>query len=54
MKLVDDSDLTENLLLIIGKCLILRATIKKEKYNLVFDKKILKHIIRDSSYLPKY
>ena len=54
MKIVDDSDLIENLHTIKGNSLILSTTINNEKYNLVYEKKILKKIGKNSIYLLKY
>ena len=54
MKLVDESDFDKKFQIIKGRCFILRATIKNEKYFLVFEKKILEHLIGNSSYLLKY
>ena len=54
MKIVDDSDLIENLHTIKGNSLILSTTINNEKYNLVYEKKILKKIGKNCIYLLKY
>ena len=53
MKIVDDSDLIENLITIKGNSLILSTTINNEKYNLVYEKKILKKNRKELHLSPK-